>query len=141
MIKKTLRTIILFCLSIYLSNLIWNNINFNHKLGILITASLILTIFKYFVKPVLKILLLPVTILTLGLARIFINTLGLYTTVYFANNFNISNINTSAFTWQSINFPSIKVNSVAAYFLTTITINIIYNWLKNILVRVKKVRI
>jgi len=140
MIKKTLRTIILFSLSIYITNLIWKNISFNDKLGTLLTASLILTIFEYFVKPILKILLLPVTVLTLGLARTFINTLGLYFTVYFANNFSVSNINTPSFVWQSINFPPIKVNSIVAYFITTITINIINNRLKKILVRVKKIK-
>lgn len=141
MIKKTLRSIILFCLSIYLSSLLWQNIDFNNNLGTLITASIILTVFEYLVKPILKLLILPITILTLGLARIFVNTLGLYFTVYFTPQFKIFNINTSSFTWQSINFPSIKVNSIVAYFLTTITINFIYNWLKKILVRVKKVKI
>lgn len=141
MIKKTLRTIILFCLSLYLTNLIWQNIGFDNNLGTLVTASLILSIFEYFIKPILKILLLPITVLTLGLARIFTNTLGLYITVYFVDNFNISNINTSGFIWQSINFPPIKVNSTVAYFLTTITINIIYKWLKKILTGVKKVKI
>lgn len=140
MIKKTLRSIIITSLSIYLTKLVWHNIDFNNNLNILLTASLILTIFKYFVKPILKLLLLPITILTLGLAKLFINTLGLYVTVYFTDQFNISNIDTASFTWASINFPPIRINSIVAYFVTSITINIIYKQLQKILVRVKKVK-
>jgi len=140
MIKKTLRSIILVSLSIYLTKLIWQNINYGNNLTTLLTASLVLTIFEYFLKPILKILLLPISVLTLGIARLFINTLGLYITVYFLDNFTVNNINTASFSWVTVNFPPIRLNSFAAFFVTTFTINLINNWLKKILVRVKKIK-
>ena len=140
MIKKALRSIILISLSIYLAKLIWQNIDYGNNLTTLLTASFVLTAFEYFLKPILKILLLPVTVLTLGIARLFINTLGLYITVYFLESFTITNINTAGFTWATVNFPPIKLNSFAAFFITTLTINFINNRLKKILIRVKKIK-
>ena len=75
MIKKTLRSIILFSLSLYLVSLFWGNINFSQNLSILLQASLVLTIFENLIKPILKLLLLPITLITLGLVRLFINVL------------------------------------------------------------------
>jgi len=140
MIKKTLRSIILVSLSIYLTKLIWQNINYGNNLTTLLTASLVLTIFEYFLKPILKILLLPISVLTLGIARLFINTLGLYITVYFLDSFTVNNINTASFSWVTVNFPPIRLNSFAAFFVTTFTINLINNWLKIILEKKKKIK-
>ena len=68
------------------------------------------------------------------------NTLGLYITVYFLDSFTVTNINTTSFTWATVNFPPIRLNSFAAFFITTLTINFINNRLKKILIRVKKIK-
>ncbi len=141
MIKKTLRSITLFSLSLYLVSLFWGNINFSQSLSILLQASLVLTIFENLIKPILKILLLPITLITLGLVRLFINTLGLYVVEYFITSFQISAINTLPQNWLGLPIPSINLNNFWAYLITSLTINIVYNVLNKILVKVKKVKI
>ena len=141
MIKKTLRSIIIFSLSLYLVSLFWGNINFSHNLSILLQASLVLTIFENLIKPILKLLLLPITLITLGLVRLFINTLGLYMVEYFITSFQISDISTLPQNWLGLSIPPINFNNFWAYLITSLTINIVYNVLNKILVRVKKVKI
>jgi len=141
MIKKTLRSIIIFSLSLYLVSLFWGNINFSHNLSILLQASLVLTIFENLIKPILKLLLLPITLITLGLVRLFINTLGLYMVEYFITSFQISDISTLHQNWLGLSIPTINFSNFWAYLITSLTINIVYNVLNKILVRVKKVKI
>jgi len=141
MIKKTLRSIILFSLSLYLVSLFWGNVNFSQNLSILLQASLVLTIFENLIKPIVKLLLLPITLVTLGLVRLFINVLGLYIVEYFITSFQISAINTLPQNWLGLSIPAINVFNFWAYLVTSFTINIVYNVLNKILVKVKKVKI
>jgi len=126
---------------LYTTNLFWGNISFSQNLSILLQASLVLTIFENIVKPLLKLLLLPITIITLGLVRLLINTLGLYMVEYFITNFQISNINTVAQNFFGLTIPPINIYNFWAYLVTSLTINIVYNWLNKILVKVKKVKL
>ena len=125
MIKKTLRSTIIFSLSLYLVSLFWGNINFSHNLSILLQASLILTIFENLIKPILKLLLLPITLITLGLVRLFINTLGLYMVEYFITSFQISDISTLHQNWLGLSIPTINFSNFWAYLITSLTINIV----------------
>lgn len=141
MIKKTLRSIILFSLSLYLVSLFWGNINFSQNLSILLQASLVLTIFENLIKPILKLLLLPITLITLGLVRLFINVLGLYLVEYFITSFQISDIHTLTQNSLGLSIPAINIFNFWAYLVTSFTINIVYNVLNKILVKVKKVKL
>jgi len=141
MIKKFVRSIILFSQSLYLVSLFWGNIDFSHNLSILLQASIVLTIFENLIKPILKLLLLPITLITLGLVRLFINTLGLYLVEYFITGFHILNINTQPQNWLGVSIPSINFYNFWAHLITSLTINIVYNWFNKILIRVKKVKI
>ncbi|MDA7025552.1 phage holin family protein [Bacillus sp. CLL-7-23] len=61
-----------------------------------ITASLILSILNVFVKPVLIILTLPVTVVTLGLFLFVINAITLYMTAsLMGDSFNLNGFGTA----------------------------------------------
>lgn len=140
MVKKILRSIIIIALSIYLSSQILKNIHYSSSLNILLSASLVLAIFEYLVKPIVKLLLLPITILTLGLTKILINTLGLYFSTYFIDDFVIDNINLINLQPFGISIPNIKAQGFIAYMVTSVLINIVYNLLSKILIKVKKIK-
>lgn len=115
--KKILRYIILFSFSIVTSNLIWKNFTFQQIPQTIIKVAVILTIFELLLKPIIKILLIPINILTLGLFRMVIDTLGLYLAVFFIGDFQISNIYISLY-----NYP---VNNFWAYLLSSFTVGTI----------------
>ena len=81
--KKLLKYIILFTFSLITANQIWQNLSFEQIPLTIIKVAVILTIFELLLKPIIKILLIPINILTLGLFRMVIDTLGLYLAVFF----------------------------------------------------------
>jgi putative membrane protein len=57
--------------------------------GTAIIVALVLGFFNAFVKPVLKVLTFPITIVTLGLFLIVLNVLMVYATDYFITGFAV----------------------------------------------------
>jgi putative membrane protein len=90
--KKLLRYTLFLAFGLVIENEIWSNLSFSPKIETIIKVALILAIFELILKPILKILLLPVTFLTLGLIRIVINTLGLYLAVFLISGFNVNSL-------------------------------------------------
>jgi putative membrane protein len=123
--KKILRYIILFSFSLVTANLLWNNLSFSQIPLSIIKVAVILTIFELLLKPIVKILLIPINILTLGLFRIVIDTLGLYLAIFFIADFHVGNIYIAQY-----NYP---VNGFWAFFLTSITVGTILNIYNSIL--------
>lgn len=90
--KKILRYTLYLASALIIENEIWGNLYFSPKLETIIKVALILTIFELILKPIIKILLLPITFLTLGLIRIVINTLGLYLATFLISGFSVTSL-------------------------------------------------
>jgi putative membrane protein len=90
--KKLLKYTLFLAFALVIQNEIWSNLSFSPKIETIIKVALILAIFELILKPILKILLLPITFLTLGLVRIIINTLGLYLAVFLIPGFSVSSL-------------------------------------------------
>jgi len=131
--KKILKRILILSFTLIATNYIWGNLHFNNNLTTILLVSLILSIFESIIKPIIKILLLPITILTLGSIRILINTLGMYLAVFLIPGFELENINIDSFNWQGFNIPNLKFNSFWTYLVSSITINLVYNFFTKIL--------
>ena len=115
--KKILRYIILFTFSLLTANQIWHNLSFEKIPLTIIKVAVILTIFELLLKPIIKILLIPINILTLGLFRMVIDALGLYLAVFFLSDFQVGNIYISQYNYH--------VNNFWAYLLSSFTIGTI----------------
>jgi len=115
--KKILRYIILFTFSLITANQIWHNLSFSKIPLTIIEVAAILTLFELLLKPIIKILLIPINILTLGLFRLVIDTLGLYLAIFFISDFQVENIYISKYNYQ--------VNNFWAFLLSSFTIGII----------------
>ena len=131
--RKTLKRILILSFTLIATNYIWGNLRFDNSLGTILLVALILSIFESTIKPIIKILLLPITIITLGTTRILINTLGMYLAVLLIPCFKLENINIDSFNWQGFNIPNLKFNSFWAFLVSSITINLIYNFFIKIL--------
>jgi uncharacterized membrane protein YvlD (DUF360 family) len=85
--KKILRLTLLFSFSLVCTNLLWNNLTFQITPWTYIKTALVLAIFEVILKPILKIILFPINILTLGLFRAVIDTVGLYLAAFIFSDF------------------------------------------------------
>ncbi len=139
MIKKLAKLTLILSYSLIAHNYIWNNLIFNQQVSVLIKVALILAFFETILKPIIKLLLLPITFLTLGVIRVVINTLGLYLASFTISDFSVQNISTTATSWQGFNIPPLNFNHFFAFLVSSISINIILSLSTRILYKKKKI--
>jgi putative membrane protein len=77
------------------------------KVGIAFLAGLILGLVNTLIRPIIKLLALPINILTLGLFNIVINAGMLWVVDYFVDNFKISSF--WGYFWSSLLISIITV--------------------------------
>lgn len=135
MIKKILRSILLFSFALVSTNYLWHNLTFQREIETLLIVALILSLFEIILKPILNLLLLPITIITLGAIRIIIDTLGLYLATFFINEFTVNTINTSGVIFQGFSIPKFHFEGIIAYIVTSISISFCYHFFSSIVKR------
>jgi len=113
--KKFFKYALYLGFALVLQQELWGNLTFgNNKIFTIIEAALILAFFELILKPIVKILLLPITIITLGLIRIIINTLGLYLVTFLLPAITVSSLH--IYNWNLTGF--------FAYFATSFFISL-----------------
>lgn len=123
--KKILKFTLLITFSLITANQIWQNIYFQSIPGTIIKVAFVLSIFELILKPIVKLLLLPINILTLGTFRIVINTFGLYLVTFLFSDFQVQNINSPAFNFFGFQTPEFHFANFFAYLVTSFTISFI----------------
>jgi putative membrane protein len=131
--RKILKYTLLIAFTLALQNQLWQNLVFSQNIWTIVKVAFILTIFEILLKPVIKILLLPINILTLGLFRIVINTVGLYLAVFLISDFQVNPISLNALSWQGIIIPTLNFVGFWAYVINSITQNFLLSIFKFIL--------
>lgn len=123
--RKILRYTLLHLFTLVTINELWHNLTFAYQISTLIKVAFILTVFELILKPIVKFLLLPINILTLGTIRIFINTLGLYLAVFLLNDFSVN----------SISHPRFTAQGFSTFLLTSLTLSLVFFIYNKILTR------
>ncbi|MFA4827461.1 MAG: phage holin family protein [Candidatus Shapirobacteria bacterium] len=136
--KKILRFILIFIFALVAENQVWMNLTFQNQIVTLLKVAVVLSVFELLLKPIIKILLLPINILTLGLFRIVINTLGLYLATFLLADFSLQNIDFASQRWQGFTLPPLHFVNFFAYLITSLTIGLIFNIFNSILVKTIK---
>ena len=94
--KKTLTNWVLNAFCLFILSYLFKGIHFDGFMSAML-AALVLSIVNRLVKPVLTILSIPVTIITLGFFLLVINTLMLLLTAKIVSGFTISGFWTAFF--------------------------------------------
>lgn len=89
-------------------------------------SALVLTAFTIFLKPLLKILLLPINFLTLGLLRWVINVLGLFLATYLVSSFQISPLSFSGYSGGGISISSFNLSLLATYIFLSFCLDLFH---------------
>jgi putative membrane protein len=125
--KFVFKRILLNTLAIAAVSYVFPGVSYNHDLKTLLIAALVLAIINTFIRPFLKILLLPINVITLGLFGWFINVIIIYLTTL------VTDLSISAFDF-SIAGSSLHISVFWAYVLTAFALNIfttIISWVVN----------
>lgn len=123
--KKILKFTLLLTFSLITVNQLWRNLSFENIPWTIVKVAFVLSLFEVILKPIIKILLLPINIFTLGTFRIIINTFGLYLVTFIFSDFQIQNINYPSTNFWGIQIPQLTFNNFFAYLITSLTISFI----------------
>lgn len=119
--KKILKLSLLLTFALVTQTQIWGNLQFNEPLTTVIKVAFVLSIFELLLKPVIKFLLFPINLLTLGMFRVVINTVGFYLAAFLLSDFQVNNIHTATTVWQGITIPAINLVGFWAHIANSTT--------------------
>ena len=137
--KKILKYILLFSFALVAQNQFWQNITFSRGVETLILTAAILTIFDLFIKPIVKLLLLPINLLTLGLIRFIINTLGLYLAAFLIPDIYINPINLPSSQLYGLHLPPFHFIGFWSFLVNSISISLCLSFFK-LLIKSSKIK-
>lgn len=131
--KKIIRMLVFSAVAVYLTSL-WNNgFVVNYDLGVYVKASLLVALMFYLVRPLSKLILLPLNILTLGvISTVVYCFLFFFLTRYFGL------INIKEWTFSGINLlgfsiGQIKFSQAANIFVSAISVSTIINSIEQLI--------
>lgn len=139
MIRKLSKLSLMLTYCLVAHNQIWGNLNFSHQIPVIIKVAVVLAFFETILKPIIKLLLLPINILTLGGIRLIINTFGLYLASFIMGPFSVQNISTNNTTMLGFNIPPLQFKGFFAHLVSSLTINLLLSLSSLILYKKRKV--
>ncbi len=100
--------------------------------GTLFISGLILSLLMLIVKPILKILFIPINILTFGLLSWFINVIVIYLLTLLAPNVAIHAWIFPGLTWSGFVMPATSLSYLMCLIATSLSVTCITNILEDI---------
>jgi len=98
----------------------------------LFVSGLILSLLMLIVKPLLKILFIPINLLTFGLLSWFINVIVIYVFTLIAPNIAVSAWMFPGFAWQGFIIPATNLSYLICLIITSFSVTTITNILEDI---------
>jgi putative membrane protein len=98
----------------------------------ILTAGLLLTLLMLLIRPILKILFIPINFITFGIAGWFINAVILFLLTIIMPEVIVREYSFPGFQYLGFVIPSIKFNYLVSFLLVSISITLIANLLRSI---------
>lgn len=95
-------------------------------------SGLILSLLMLIVKPILKILFIPINILTFGLLSWVVNVVVIYLLTLFAPNVSVTAWYFPGVSWQGFTIPGAQISYILCLIITAVGVTSITNFLENI---------
>lgn len=131
--KKILKFILIISFCLVTHNYFFNNLTFSQQLLTILKTAAILSIFELILKPIVKIILLPINILTLGTFRIIINTFGLYLATFLLGDLEVKILVIPEINFHTFHIGTFTLPGFFAFLGTSLSLSIIFHFYKFIL--------
>ena len=128
--KRILRTVSINLLVIYLADLIYPGFSVKHDLKVLLTAAVIWLLLNKIVKPIIKLLLLPINLITLNLFSWAVSMLTLFLLQMIVGDISVTPYQFPGFSYQGFVVPELFIGLFFSYFITSILLNILMTFIK-----------
>ena len=125
--KPFLRHVLINLLVIYLVDSTYRGFSIQHDAKTLITAAVIWLLLNKVVKPVIKLLLLPINLITLNLFSWAVSLITLFLLPLIVSGIKISPYNFPGFNYQGFSIPPIYLNLFFSFVVTSALLNLYHN--------------
>jgi len=113
-VKKILRYFLFNLAALYFVEKYIGGVDYASNYRVLLLAAGALTVAMVVIRPIVKIVTLPINLLTLGLLGGFINAFLLYGVTYVVPNFNINPFSFEGFAYRGIIIPKFSLGTIGA---------------------------
>ncbi len=130
--KVLFRQILINLGALYLVNQVYPGFSIQPQLDILLTAAIVWLLLNKIVKPIIKVLLLPINLITMGFFSWAVSVLTLFLLKTLVVGITISAYDFPGFYSQGFAIPSFYINLIFSYIIISILLNLIQsviNWL------------
>lgn len=128
-IKRHLRSFVFNLATLWLISQMLEGVSFSGGYQTLFLAAVALTLVNFLVKPLIKLLLLPINLLTLGAFRWLVNVIALYLVTLLVPQFEIKSFLFPGFSYQGFVVPSIYLGTFWVYVLVSLFLSLITSFL------------
>lgn len=132
--KKIIRVIVIDIVALFAADKIATGLVFQNEIEGLFLAGAALGVATLLVKPILNILILPLTLATMGVFKFLTNAVTLYIVDLALHDFQVIGFNFAGLSSKYLDLPAIKLNSglfsyIAFAFVISLITGLI-NWLR-----------
>src|SRR3989344_5791540 len=132
---KFIRQSLLNSFTLYLVGLVYPGILVPQALIDLLLAGLIFSLVNRLVKPVIKLFLLPLNLVTLGLFSWIVNVIVLFIMTKLVSGLSVTGFTMSATNYSGFAAPALSISPIVSYILASVLISLIYALLNKFMVR------
>ena len=125
--KTILRALFINLITLYLVDLILPGLTITAQTVIYLSAALVWTLLNKIIKPFIKLLLLPINLITLGLFSWVVNVITLFMLSYFIKGVTIHAFSSPGINFQGFIVPSLHFNLFLAYIITSIILSLVHS--------------
>lgn len=128
--KSLLRSILINLLALYLCGVIYQGFVIKHEFKVLVSAAVVWYLLNKFVKPIIKLLLLPINLITLNLFSWAVGIVTLFLLQSLVGDIKISSYNFPGLFYEGFAVPSFYINTFFSYLIASTVLNATVNSIK-----------
>ncbi len=125
--KTILRAIFLNLITLYIVALFFPGLTITNQLTTYLWAALVWTLLNKIVKPIIKLLLLPINLITLGLFSWVVNVITLFLLKYLIKGVSIQAFTFAGFIYQGFVIPQMHISLLFVYILTSLVLSLVHS--------------
>lgn len=125
--KAFLRAILVNLLVIFLVDAVYPGFSILHDAKTLITAAVIWLILNKIVKPIIKLLLLPINLITLNLFSWVVGLITLFLLPLIVNGISITPYDFPGFNYQGFSIPPFHLSLFLSFVVASSFLNLFHN--------------
>ncbi|MBI5018681.1 phage holin family protein [Candidatus Gottesmanbacteria bacterium] len=130
--KYLLRVFLFHSFSLWFVSQILPALRINGGWQVLLFAGFVLSLLMLLIAPILKILFIPINLLTFGLLSWFINVIVLYLLTFFVSGVSVTAWTFPGWTFAGFVLPEIAFSSFVSFILVSLAVSMLVNLLHDI---------